>query len=104
MVQKTRDEHVPRCRKAHRGVLQRPRSGDLEILGEEQQRAFEKVLPIKGTNKKSATLEAKSAAFGKKFARLYEACGKGEPETYRTLLYSFPFPPCSPFTSHVHVK
>lgn len=58
------------CREQSNGsVLQPPEPADVEILSQEQQSEFEKVLKIRGNEKK--------------FAALYRACGKPEPETYR---------------------
>lgn len=91
-VRRHRDAHIPGCRKQYGGTLRLCEPTDLEILSQAQQSEFEKVVKIRNIEKK--------------FAALYRACGKPEPETYRAslVLWSFdlfhtvpPFLPLFPY-------
>lgn len=77
VVQGLRDAHIPGCREQNGGTLRPCEPTDLELLSEAQQSDFEKVLKIRD--------------IGKKFAALYRACGKPEPETYRASFVPFSF-------------
>lgn len=78
-VKTKREAHILRCKEEHQGVPRQLGPNDVEVLSREQQAEFEKVLQIRKVDDK--------------FAALYKACGKAEPETYRT--FPFLFPTCA---------